>query len=123
MPSSLPKGDAIPKGQPPAEAPDCRSSELPNLNTGDTCHPHSNLHKVPHRNFVQTSSFYFPINREQHEIVSVVTKARKNVEKFKVGDCVGVGVIVDSCMKCETCDQDLENYEQYLPITHTITTE
>ncbi|CAL9000163.1 unnamed protein product, partial [Prunus brigantina] len=43
----------------------CRSSELPNLSTGDTCHHHSNLHKVPHRNFVQTSYFYFPINREQ----------------------------------------------------------
>ncbi|CAL9000777.1 unnamed protein product [Prunus brigantina] len=45
-----------------------------------------------------------------HEIVGVVTKAGKNVEKFKVGDRVGVGVIVGSCMKCETCDQDLENY-------------
>ncbi|XP_007213058.2 probable mannitol dehydrogenase [Prunus persica] len=45
-----------------------------------------------------------------HEIVGVVTKAGKNLEKFKVGDCVGVGVIVGSCMKCETCDQDLENY-------------
>ncbi|BFG35155.1 hypothetical protein CerSpe_214300 [Prunus speciosa] len=34
-----------------------------------------------------------------HEIVGVVTKAGKNVEKFKVGDRVGVGVIVGSCMK------------------------
>ncbi|CAL2237942.1 unnamed protein product [Prunus armeniaca] len=58
MPSFLPKGDALPKGQPPAEAPNCQT-----LNTGDTCHHHSNLHKVPHRNFVQTSYFYFPINR------------------------------------------------------------
>ncbi|CAL8991747.1 unnamed protein product [Prunus brigantina] len=30
------------------------------------CHHHSNLHKVPHRNFVQTSHFHLPINREQY---------------------------------------------------------
>ncbi|XP_021812576.1 probable mannitol dehydrogenase [Prunus avium] len=36
-----------------------------------------------------------------HEIVGVVTKARKNVKKFKVGDRVGVGVVVGSCMKFE----------------------
>ncbi|CAL8139763.1 unnamed protein product [Prunus armeniaca] len=41
MPPSLPKGDAHPKGQPPAEAPNCQT-----LNTGDTCHHHSNLHKL-----------------------------------------------------------------------------
>lgn len=30
--------------------------------------------------------------------------------KFKEGNNVGVGVIVGSCKKCETCQQDLENY-------------
>ena len=30
--------------------------------------------------------------------------------KFKVGDRVGVGVIVGSCKACESCQQDLENY-------------
>lgn len=30
--------------------------------------------------------------------------------KFKEGDRVGVGVIVDSCKKCDNCQQDLENY-------------
>lgn len=46
----------------------------------------------------------------RHEIVGVVTKTGNNVTKFKVGDKVGVGVMVDSCKSCENCDQDLENY-------------
>lgn len=37
-------------------------------------------------------------------------KVGSNVDKFKVGDRVGVGVIVGSCKTCETCQQDLENY-------------
>ncbi|KAJ7956958.1 putative Alcohol dehydrogenase [Quillaja saponaria] len=45
-----------------------------------------------------------------HEIVGIVTKTGSNVKKFKEGDKVGVGVIVDSCQTCETCQQDLENY-------------
>lgn len=30
--------------------------------------------------------------------------------KFKVGDNVGVGCFVDSCLSCEQCDTDNENY-------------
>lgn len=45
-----------------------------------------------------------------HEIVGVVIKTGSKVEKFKVGDRVGVGVIVGSCMSCDNCNQDLENY-------------
>ncbi|KAJ9170257.1 hypothetical protein P3X46_018379 [Hevea brasiliensis] len=45
-----------------------------------------------------------------HEIVGTVTKIGNNVKKFKVGDRVGVGVMVGSCMLCEYCNQDLENY-------------
>ncbi|KAL5555773.1 hypothetical protein UlMin_038009 [Ulmus minor] len=45
-----------------------------------------------------------------HEIAGVVTKTGNNVTKFKVGDRVGVGVIVGSCKACESCQQDLENY-------------
>ncbi|KAI5313236.1 hypothetical protein L3X38_042410 [Prunus dulcis] len=36
----------------------------PNLQ--DTCRHHNDLHKVPHWNFVQTSYFHLPINREQY---------------------------------------------------------
>ncbi|XP_059624391.1 probable mannitol dehydrogenase isoform X2 [Cornus florida] len=45
-----------------------------------------------------------------HEIVGVVTKAGEKVEKFKVGDRVGVGVIVGSCRTCESCQKDMENH-------------
>ncbi|KAL3527934.1 hypothetical protein ACH5RR_012590 [Cinchona calisaya] len=45
-----------------------------------------------------------------HEIVGLVTKTGSNVQKFRVGDRVGVGVIVGSCKTCEICQQDLENY-------------
>ncbi|KAK7358870.1 hypothetical protein VNO77_00810 [Canavalia gladiata] len=45
-----------------------------------------------------------------HEIVGVVTKTGNNVKIFKVGDKVGVGVIVDSCKACENCQQGEESY-------------
>ncbi|MED6118813.1 cinnamoyl-Coa reductase [Stylosanthes scabra] len=45
-----------------------------------------------------------------HEIAGIVTKVGSNVTKFKEGDRVGVGVIVDSCQECECCQQDLESY-------------
>lgn len=45
-----------------------------------------------------------------HEIVGIATKVGNNVKKFKVGDRVGVGVIVGSCEQCECCQQHLENY-------------
>ncbi len=45
-----------------------------------------------------------------HEIVGHVTKVGKNVKKFKVGDTVGVGCLVDSCRTCASCKDDLEQY-------------
>ena len=45
-----------------------------------------------------------------HEIVGRVAKVGKNVRKFKVGDQVGVGCMVDSCRVCESCKAVLENY-------------
>lgn len=38
-----------------------------------------------------------------HEIVGHVTKVGSAVTKFKIGDLVGVGCMVDSCMKCSEC--------------------
>ncbi len=45
-----------------------------------------------------------------HEIVGKVIGTGKNVTKYKVGDLVGVGCLVDSCRKCASCREDLENY-------------
>ncbi len=45
-----------------------------------------------------------------HEIVGHVTAVGAEVTKFKVGDHVGVGVIVDSCGECEACKAGFENY-------------
>ena len=41
-----------------------------------------------------------------HEIVGRVAAVGASVEKFKMGDLVGVGCMVDSCQKCEShaCD-------------------
>ncbi|KAL7223409.1 hypothetical protein ACSBR1_024958 [Camellia fascicularis] len=66
---------------------------------------HSDLHTVKN----EWGFTMYPIV-PGHEIVGVVTKTGKNVEKFKIGDRVGVGVIVGSCKTCEICQQDLENY-------------
>lgn len=45
-----------------------------------------------------------------HEIVGKVSSVGTEVSKFKVGDLVGVGCIVDSCKTCDSCKQDLEQY-------------
>ncbi len=34
----------------------------------------------------------------------------KDVKKVKVGDHVGVGVVVDSCLNCDSCKEGEENY-------------
>lgn len=45
-----------------------------------------------------------------HEIAGKVTKVGVEVTKFKVGDHVGVGCMVDSCRDCSSCGQGLEQY-------------
>jgi uncharacterized zinc-type alcohol dehydrogenase-like protein len=45
-----------------------------------------------------------------HEIVGKVTAVGASVSKFKIGDLVGVGCLVDSCRKCAACEADLEQY-------------
>lgn len=45
-----------------------------------------------------------------HEIVGIATKVGSEVTKFKVGDRVGVGCLVNSCKECENCGKGLENY-------------
>ncbi|NBB50172.1 alcohol dehydrogenase catalytic domain-containing protein [Rhizobium sp. CRIBSB] len=45
-----------------------------------------------------------------HEIAGVVTAVGSKVTQFKVGDRVGVGCFVDSCVHCESRNVDLEQY-------------
>ncbi|KAB1211053.1 putative mannitol dehydrogenase [Morella rubra] len=45
-----------------------------------------------------------------HEIVGVVTEVGSRIQKFKVGDKVGVGCMVGACRSCGNCANDLENY-------------
>ena len=45
-----------------------------------------------------------------HEIVGHVTAVGKEVTRFKVGDTVGVGCLVDSCQRCASCADGLEQY-------------
>ena len=39
-----------------------------------------------------------------------MTEVGSKVEKFKVGDKVGVGCMVGACHSCDNCANDLENY-------------
>ncbi len=45
-----------------------------------------------------------------HEIVGRVTHVGAGVSKYKKGDLVAVGCLVDSCKTCNNCKADLEQY-------------
>ena len=45
-----------------------------------------------------------------HEIVGEVARVGASVTRFKAGDTVGVGCMVDSCRTCESCRKGLEQY-------------
>jgi uncharacterized zinc-type alcohol dehydrogenase-like protein len=45
-----------------------------------------------------------------HEIVGKVINVGDGVSKFKKGDVVAVGCLVDSCRSCNNCKNDLEQY-------------
>lgn len=45
-----------------------------------------------------------------HEIVGIVADVGAKVTKYKVGDRVGVGCMVNSCGECKNCQQGLEQY-------------
>ncbi|MBC3787396.1 NAD(P)-dependent alcohol dehydrogenase [Spirosoma utsteinense] len=55
-----------------------------------------------------------------HEIVGKVVETGTTVTKFKVGDVVGVGCMVDSCGSCPSCREGEENYCQG-PVSWTAT--
>ncbi|MEX2594676.1 MAG: NAD(P)-dependent alcohol dehydrogenase [Anditalea sp.] len=45
-----------------------------------------------------------------HEIVGRIVSVGDHVSKFKVGDMVGVGCMVDSCSECQYCTEGLEQF-------------
>ncbi len=45
-----------------------------------------------------------------HEIIGKVLEVGPDVTKFKAGDKVGVGCMVDSCQSCDQCDHGEEQY-------------
>ncbi|PSS30037.1 Mannitol dehydrogenase [Actinidia chinensis var. chinensis] len=53
-----------------------------------------------------------------HEIVGVVTEVGCKVQKFKVGDKVGVGCMVGACHSCDSCENNLENYCPKMLLTY-----
>jgi len=50
-----------------------------------------------------------------HEIIGRVAALGSDVTRFKVGDQVGVGCMVDSCQHCISCQEGLEQYCQNHP--------
>jgi uncharacterized zinc-type alcohol dehydrogenase-like protein len=45
-----------------------------------------------------------------HEIVGRVARVGAKVEKFREGDLAAVGCMVDSCRRCASCNEGLEQY-------------
>ncbi|MDP3406139.1 MAG: NAD(P)-dependent alcohol dehydrogenase [Brevundimonas sp.] len=66
---------------------------------------HSDLH-VAHNDLGNTRYPIVP----GHEVAGVVSAVGANVTKFKVGDRVGVGCMVDSCRTCAPCREGEEQY-------------
>ena len=66
---------------------------------------HSDLHQA--RN--DWGNSLFPMV-PGHEIIGRVASVGANVTRFKVGDKVGVGCMVDSCQQCAACGRGLEQY-------------
>ncbi|XP_022735464.1 probable mannitol dehydrogenase [Durio zibethinus] len=74
---------------------------------------HSDLHMVKN----EFGSSVYPLV-PGHEIVGEVTEVGSKVQKFKVGDKVGVGCMVGSCHSCDSCTNNLENYCSKMILTY-----
>jgi uncharacterized zinc-type alcohol dehydrogenase-like protein len=66
---------------------------------------HSDIHQVENdwKNTVYPSI-------PGHEIVGRITDTGSGVTKFKTGDLVGVGCMIDSCLSCPSCQTGNEQY-------------
>ncbi|KAJ1698060.1 hypothetical protein LUZ63_006572 [Rhynchospora breviuscula] len=66
---------------------------------------HTDLHNIKN----EWKNTIYPIV-PGHEIVGEVSEVGSKVERFKVGDKVGVGCLVGSCRSCAGCTTGFENY-------------
>lgn len=66
---------------------------------------HSDLHTVRG----EWGPTYYP-QVPGHEIVGRVRQVGPSVSRYKEGDLVGVGCMVDSCQGCPNCKRDLEQF-------------
>jgi uncharacterized zinc-type alcohol dehydrogenase-like protein len=66
---------------------------------------HSDIHQVRE----EWGSAHFPMV-PGHEIAGIVSAVGDGVTKYKVGDRVGVGCMVDSCGECEFCKDGEEQF-------------
>lgn len=72
---------------------------------------HSDLHQA--RNEWRNS--VYPVV-PGHEIVGRVSQTGSGVTKFRQGDLVAVGCMVDSCRTCPNCQRGLEQYCDNFPV-------
>ncbi|CAB4920125.1 unannotated protein [freshwater metagenome] len=66
---------------------------------------HSDIHQVRE----EWGSAIFPMV-PGHEIAGRVNAIGSSVSKFAVGDLIGVGVFIDSCRTCASCQSGLQQY-------------
>lgn len=66
---------------------------------------HSDIHQVSD----EWGGSAFPMI-PGHEIAGIVSQVGTNVGHYNVGERVGVGCFVDSCRKCSSCYDGLEQY-------------
>jgi alcohol dehydrogenase (NADP+) len=71
---------------------------------------HSDLHQV--RNDWGGSTYPLVPG---HEIIGRVISVGPDVTRFRQGDSVGVGCMVDSCQHCAACESGLEQYCEEIP--------
>ena len=66
---------------------------------------HSDIHQVKE----EWGPAIFPMV-PGHEIAGTVTAVGSEVQRFSIGDRIGVGVFIDSCRECKNCRAGLQQY-------------
>lgn len=54
-----------------------------------------------------------------HELAGIVIGVGENVTKFKIGDQIGIGCFVDSCLTCKNCLAGKDNYCMKAVLTYS----